>query len=127
MLVILEAQLGLLEPSLALHVNLIAAIDQDVRHRPVGEQGFERPQAEEFVEDIGDQRFPLEQTERNRLHLRIEQADDDAAQLRLGLFAADPLQAVEVQPVEQRAVNPFLELVIRRLARVADCDVAGQR
>ena len=64
------------------------------------------------MKDIGDQRFALEETERNLCFLRIEQADDHAAHLGLGLFAADPLQAIEVQPVEQRAVNPLLELVI---------------
>ena len=32
-LVVLEAQLGLFEPAFALDVDLVAAIDQDVRHR----------------------------------------------------------------------------------------------
>ena len=64
------------------------------------------------MEDVGDERFALEQAERNRLRLGVEQADNEAPNLRLRLRATDAVQAIEVEAVEQRAVNPFLQLLI---------------
>ena len=50
--------------------------------------------------------------------LGVEQRDDQAADLRLGLGAADAGQPVEVQPVEQRAVDALLAVLVVRLADV---------
>ena len=48
---------------------------------------LERPEAEQLVEDVDDERFALEQAERRRLRLALEHADDQAADLGLGVFA----------------------------------------
>ena len=50
---------------------------------------FERAEAEDLVQDVGDQRIALEQAERRRLALALEQAEDQAADLRLGILALD--------------------------------------
>ena len=47
---------ALLELALALDVDLVVAVDQDVRDVRVGEQRFERPEAEQLVEDVDDHR-----------------------------------------------------------------------
>ena len=47
----------------------------------------------------------LEQAERRRLALAVEQADDQAADFRLGILALDARQPLEVQAVEQLLVN----------------------
>ena len=53
------------------------------------QQRLERAEAEQLVEDVGDQRFALEQAERRRLALALEHPDDQAPDLRLGVLALD--------------------------------------
>ena len=50
MLLVAELDLSDLELALALDVGLLGAVDHDVADRRVGEQLFERPEAEKFVD-----------------------------------------------------------------------------
>ncbi len=47
-------------------------------------------------------------------------ADDQPADLGFGLRAADAVQAIEVEPVEERAVDALLQLLVMRLADVRE-------
>ena len=70
------------------------------------------------MKNVGDQRFALEQAERNRLGFRVEQSDDEAPDLRFGLGPADAIQAIQIQAVEKRAVDLFLEILVVALPYV---------
>ena len=58
------------------------------------QQRLERSEAENLVQDVGDQRFALEQAERRRLALALEQPEDQALDFRLGVLALAPSRAV---------------------------------
>ena len=51
-----KRDVGQLQPAVALDVDLVVAVDQDVRHRRVGHQRLERAEAEHLVLDVADQR-----------------------------------------------------------------------
>ncbi len=119
-LIVLERQLGLFELAFTLDVDQVAAIDEDVGHRRIGEQRFERSKTEQLVKDIGDERLAFRETQRRLLFFGIEQADDQAAQLGFRLRASDPVQSIEVQPVEQRKVHALLERVVVGLTKIVD-------
>ncbi len=125
--VVLEDEIGRFELAFALDVDLVRAVDQDVRDARIREQRLERPEPEQLVEDVGDQRFALEQAERNRLSLGVEQPDDQAADLRLGLRPADAIQAIEIEAVEERAVDLLLELLVVALTNVHYARASGGR
>ena len=56
--VVLEDDLRLFEAPFALDVHLIVPVDQDVRDVRILEQRFERPEAEDLVQNVGDERNP---------------------------------------------------------------------
>ena len=123
--VVLEDDVGLLELAVALDVDLVVAVDQDVGDRRIAQQRLERPEAEQLVEDVRDQRLALEQAERRRGALALDHPDDQAPDLRLGLLALHPREPVEVQPVQQLLVDAALQLLVVRAARV-HAAAAGQ-
>ena len=117
--VVLEHHVGLFEAAFFLDVDLVVAIDQDVGDVGVLEQQFQRPEPEDLVQHVGDQAVALEQAERRRLTLAIQQADDQAPNLGLGVLALDPVQALEVEPAEQFLMDTALESLIVRVADVS--------
>ena len=50
--------------------------------------------------------------------LALDHADDQVADLRLGIVAPHARQALEIEPVEQLLVDPVLEILIVRAPRV---------
>ena len=82
------------------------------------EQRFERPEAEDLVQHVDDQRIALEQAQRRRLALPVEQAVDEAPDLGLGIFALHARQALEIQSTEQFLVDTSLERLILRIAHI---------
>ncbi len=94
--------------------------------RRIGQQRFERAEAEQLVEDVADQRLALDEAERHGLGLVVDHRDDQRADLGLGVLAADAAEAVQIQPVEQVVMNAALELLILRMPRV-DADAASGR
>jgi hypothetical protein len=72
--VVLERHVGRLEPPVPLDVDLVGAIDQDVRHVGIAQQRLERTQAEQLVDDVRHQAFAFEQAERGRVPLAHEDA-----------------------------------------------------
>ena len=107
-----------LEHAVALDVHLVEAVHQDVRDLRVGEQFLERPEAEQFVEDVADERLPLEEAQRDLVALGVQHPHDHAADLGFRLLAADAGQALQVEPVQQPLVNPALQFLVLRVSRV---------
>ena len=80
-------------------------VDQNVGNLGVGEERFERPEAEDFVEHVDDQRVALEQAQRvfwlsrsRRLLMRLRISGSASLALHSG-------QALEIQATEQFLVN----------------------
>ena len=59
--VVAKEDVGQFEPAVALDVDLVETVDEDVGDVLVAQQRFERTEAEELVEDVDDQRFALGQ------------------------------------------------------------------
>ena len=127
--VVLEDHRCFLEPAVPLDVDLIEPVHEDVRDVAILEQHLERAEAEELIEHVADQVLALEQAERRRVRLRLDHRVDQAADLGLGVAAADLVQSLQVEPVEQLLVDLGLELLIMRTAgvprRPRDRDVAA--
>ena len=96
----------------ALDVDLVVAVDQNVGDRRIAEQDLERPEPEQLVEDVGDQGFALEQAQRRRRALALDHADDQAADLGLGVLPPHPREAVKIEPVQQILMDPALQILI---------------
>ena len=127
-LVVAEDDVRLLDPTVALDEHLAGLVDQNVGDLGVLEQQLQRSETKELVEHVRRQRFALEQAQRNRLALAVEDRADDASNLGLGVQSGDLRQPIEIQPVEKllmdaplqllkRAPSGFLESVGRGVAR----------
>ena len=122
MAVILEPHRRRLQNPEALDEHLVMAIDQDVGNRRILEQGFERPEPEQFVEHVGDELLALGIVE--RVALFAELLDDDRADLILDLRARAGFERGQVDEVEQPLVKLDLELGVRLV--LAECaGIAG--
>ena len=121
MLVVAEHHRRVFEPTVLFDIDLIESIDQDVRNVWVGEQLFERSEAEQLVEHVVNKILALVQTERRRLGFTFENRDDDVAQLRLRLLTLRPRQAFEVESVEEFLMDAALEFLIVLTAYVELC------
>jgi hypothetical protein len=115
---VLEGDLGRLQPAVALDVHLIVPVHQDVGNRGVREQDLERAEAEQLVQHVVDDALALVEAERRLVAFALEQPADQRADLWLGILAPGPGQAFEVEPVEQVLMDPALELLVRDVARV---------
>ena len=111
-LVVLERRGHPLEDAPSLDEHVLVGVDQDVVDRRVAEQRLERPEAEDVIEDFGEQGFALAQVDRRRL--LGEQLAEERANLTLGARAIRLRQRFEVQPVEQLAVHVRAQLEVLR-------------
>ena len=118
MAVVLEHDVGELDDAVALDVHLIEAVDQNVRDRLIAQQHLERSQPEQLVEHVARQRFAFGQRQRRVLGLALEHRHDEPADFRLGVFALDVGEPIEIEPIEQAVVHPALEILIVRTPRV---------
>jgi hypothetical protein len=57
--VVLERRRDLLEATGALDVHLLVGVDEDVVDVRIAEQRLERPEAEDFVEDVAEDQLSL--------------------------------------------------------------------
>ena len=97
-----------LEHAVALDEHAVVAVDQDVGDRRVLEQRLERAEAEQLVEDVGDQLLALGMVE--RVILLRQLLGDDVADFRLDLLARHLFERLKVDEVEQTLVKLDLEL-----------------
>ena len=103
---------------MALHVHLVEAVHENVRDLRVREQLFQRAQAEQFVQDVTDERLAFEETERDLVALGVEHAHDHAADFGLRFLAAHTGEAFQVEAVQQPLVDPALEFLVLRMSCV---------
>ena len=104
--IVLERRRHALEHAAALDEHVLVGVDQDVADRRVAQQRLERPEAEHVVEQLAEQRFALAEAERRVLF--GEQLAEQRADLALGARAIGLRQRLEVQAVEQLAVDAGL-------------------
>ena len=107
--VVLEPDVGLLQPAVPLDEDLLARCSPECRRSRVLDQRLQRSQAEDLVQDLADQRLTLVEVERD--HLLGDQVVDDLPDRLDDLVPADAVQAGEVEPLDQPAVDPALDLL----------------
>ncbi|MND78670.1 hypothetical protein D3C80_703870 [compost metagenome] len=100
---VLEPHVRQFELPQAFDIDRRMGVDQDVVDRVVGEQGLERPKAQEFVQNIVDQDVGLRR--RQQAFFLGQQARDHAVHLIAQLFARRALQGAEVQQIQQLLVD----------------------
>ena len=103
MLVVFERQAGQFQLAGALDVNLIEAIDQNVGDGVVLEQGFERTEAEDLVEDLAGQALALGKTEGN--DFAVDRGPDEDENFFAGLITGGAAQFLEIKAIEDLAVQ----------------------
>ena len=64
--IVLEHDVRFLEPAFSFDVNLVVAVDENVRDVGIREQRLERTQPEDLVQNVDDDRIALEQAEGSR-------------------------------------------------------------
>ena len=114
-LVVLERRRQPFELAAALDVDVLVGVDQDVADRRVAQQRLERPEAEDLVDDVGEDRLALGHAERHALF--GDQVEEQRADFRLGARALGRGERLEVQPVEQLPVDVGLQLEVLRPRR----------
>src|SRR5262249_15030546 len=104
-----------------LDVNLIAAVDEDVRDGGVFEENFQRTKAEDFVENIARQAFPFGKAQGNGFRSNL--VADDGQHLPVNGFRSSAAQLFQIQTVKDLLVEVCLYLLeaILRKRRVLVC------
>ena len=115
-LVVLERRRQPLEHAAALDVDLLVRVDQDVADRRVAQQRLERPEAEDLVEDVAEDRSRSLML--SGVPLFGDQLEEQRPDFRLGARAVGRRQRLEVQPVEQLPVDVRLQLEVLRPRRL---------
>ena len=107
-LVVLERRGHALDAAAALHEHVLVRVDEDVADSRVAQQRLERTEAEDVVDELAEQPFTLAEADRDVLfaqQLAEERTDFALRPAPVGLG-----QRLEVQPVEQLAMNVRLQL-----------------
>ncbi|MNQ94448.1 hypothetical protein D3C85_1099660 [compost metagenome] len=104
--VVAKVHIGPLQLAEALDVDRLGPVDQDVRHRAVGQQRLQRAEAEHLVGDLLDDQLATGHADRRRMI--VQQAQADLADL-LGCLG-------RLQAVEQRQVHDLEQLLVDLLA-----------
>src|SRR5262249_21651803 len=101
--VVVEDDLGPLQPAEALDVDCLGAVDEDVADVGVLQQRLQRPQTEGFVEHLGDQPLAFAQAEQVRAEAAqfLGGSPDLAAQLVL----AEAADGGQVHAADQTLVQ----------------------
>jgi hypothetical protein len=110
MRIVLEGGGDTLEDALPLDEHIAIRVDQDVVDRRVAQQRLERSEAEDVVEDFGEERLALGETERRRFFR--EQESQQRADFALGSRPIGVGERFEIQAVQQLLVNRRAKLEI---------------
>ena len=70
------------------------------------------------MQDVGDDRFTLEEAQWCLVAFAIEHAANQGPNLGLGVFAPYTRQTVKIQSIEQILVNAALQLLICGVSRI---------
>ena len=101
---------GQFEQALALDVDLLVAVDQNVGDGRVLQQRLERAQAEDLVQNLFGDLLLFERAEQRRLV--VDQRDDRLAHFGAHALVVDGRQRFEVDLVQQLAVKRELQLLV---------------
>ncbi len=115
-LVVLEGRRQPVQLAAALHVDVLVGVDQDVADRRIPQERLERPEAEDLVDDVAEDRVALAHAERHGLF--GNQVKEQRPDVRFGARPLRRRQRFEVQAVEQLAVDVGLELDVLRPRRL---------
>ena len=94
-----EADVGALQPAVALDEDLVGPVDHDLRHGRVGEQRLEHAEPDRLVDHLADQ--PRALGGREHRPLAADHAADDALQPRAPLRLRQRRELGEVDLLEQ--------------------------
>ena len=89
----------------------------------IAQQRLERPEAEDLVDDVAEDRVALAHAERHALF--GDQLEEQRPDLGFGARPLGRGQRLEVQAVEQLAVDVGLELDVLRAAALRRADARG--
>ncbi len=106
--VVLERRGHFFEDAAALDEDVLVGVDQDVVHRRIAKNRFERPEAEHLVDELAVKDIPLSHADRHALF--AEQLADERLDLAFGAGAVGVGERFEVEAVQQLLVNVGLEL-----------------
>ncbi len=121
--VVAELDIGHLQPALALDVNLPGPVDQNIADIRVGQEDFERSQAERLVEDLADE--PLAFGEIQDGLFLVTQFDDQFLDLFARLLVILFADSRQVEFVDEFAVNAVFKFVELIQAFAVDAFLAG--
>ena len=96
----------------ALHVDQLRRGDQDVADGGILQQRLERAQAEDFIQNLFDDAVFFHQAERRLLF--FHQLGDGGADFRADALAGHGGEGLQVDPVQQLAVQRELQLLVFR-------------
>ena len=116
--VVLEPGRGQLQQARALHVDLIVTVDQDIVHRGVLDEGFQRSQADDLVLYLGQHALALGHVQRRVLEFLPEQPLGHLGDLGAHLGIGQLVQQRQVDHVDETAVDAGLDVEIVVLALV---------
>jgi hypothetical protein len=108
--IVLERGGDALEDTVPLDEDMTISVDEHVADRRVAQQRLERSETEDVVEDFGEERFTLAETDRRRL--LGEEERKECANLTFRARTVGVRQRFQVQAIEQLAVNRRTQLEI---------------
>ena len=110
MLVIFEGQAGDFEFAGALDVDAVEAVDEDVGDGGILEQGLERTEAEDFVENFAGEALAFGEAERNGF--AVDGVADEDENFLAGGVAGGAAEFFEVETVEDLAMQVGFDLLV---------------
>ena len=112
MAIVLELGRDALQLAGALHEHVLVRVDENIADGRVAQQRLQRPQPEHVVEQLDEQPLALAEAERRAFF--GEQLTEHGPYLALGARTIRLRQRLEVQAVEQLAMDVGLELHVSR-------------
>src|SRR5438067_3746991 len=98
------------EDAAALDEYMLVRVDQDVADGRIAQQRFQRPESKHIVEQLGEERFALGETDRHPLF--AEQLAEERADFSFSARAIRLCERLEVQTREELAVHVGPELQV---------------
>src|ERR1051325_2196223 len=114
MAVVFEAKPGRFDLARSFNVDPVKPVYQDVGNRGIAQQNFQRPQPEDFIEDVTGKLFTFSKAK--RYSLAVTGVADEQQDFFARRVARSPAQLFQIKAVEDFAVQvSFYLLVLRAL------------
>ena len=108
--IIFEAQAGRLEFARPFHIDLVVTIHQDVGDGGIFEQGLERAQTEDFIENFPGQALALGEAQRHGL--AVHRIPNQQQHFFARGVAGGAPQFLQIETVKDLAVEVGLDLLV---------------